>query len=351
MQCCQIIPNRVFIQLAKKEKDAKKRKELLNTIQESISLRYKRSVVFNNRRLFQPVLSARGVAGMERRWFYDCKNTWNLPSEPTLKFEGKHSHDLPEPRQVIAQEHVSNMDESYDFFRDIYKRKSFDKKSGTVKFFSSYGSGYDNAYWDGESMVFGAGGQYFNDFGKSINVVGHEFSHAVDQYDSNLRYEGESGALSESFADVMACCIEQYVNHQNVDEAHWLIGEGIWKTEVVGSRFKALRSMAKPGTAFPGDDQPSHMDQFYTGSDDNGGVHINSGIPNKAFYSFAIDIGGNSWEKCGKIWYKTISDQRLVKSNCTFKQFAKATLTVARRVDPNLVIPLRDSWRLVGINT
>lgn len=347
MQCCQIIPNRVFIQLAKKEKNPKKRKQILDTIQESIRQRYKRSVIYNNRKLF--LTSLRGVAGMERRWFYDCNNTWDFPQDPTLKFEQKHSHDIPEIESIIAQVHVSNMDEVYDFFRDVYKRKSFDKKSGTVKFFSHYGTNYDNAYWDGEQMVFGSGGEYFNDLGASIGVVGHEFAHSIDQYDSNLRYEGEPGALSESFADVMACCIEQYVYNEWPDKAHWLIGKDLWKTEVVGPEFKALRSMSDPGTAFPGDDQPSHMDNFYNGTDDNGGVHINSGIPNKAFYLFATSIGGKSWQNAGKIWYKAIGDQRLVKSDCTFKQFAKATLTISKRVDSNLTTHLKDAWNAVGI--
>jgi Zn-dependent metalloprotease len=108
--------------------------------------------------------------------------------------------------------------------------------------------------------------------------------------------------------------------------------------------------MAAPGTAYPGDDQPSHMDNFYKGTDDNGGVHINSGIPNKVFYNFAYEVGGNSWEKAGKIWYKTIGDQRLVKSDCTFKQFAKATITTAKKIDPSLTTSLKDSWHLVGIS-
>jgi Zn-dependent metalloprotease len=348
MQCCHIIPNKVFIQLAKKEKNPVRRKEILNTIQENIRQRYKRSVIFNNRKLF--LSAVRMLTGMERRWYYDCNNTWSFPSEPALKFEESHAQDKPEPRQIIPQEHVYNMDATYDFYRDLYKRKSFDKKSGTVKFFSKYGSNYDNAYWDGESMVFGAGGDYFNDFGGSLNVVGHEFSHAVDQYDSNLIYEAQSGALSESFADVMACCLEQYVNNESVDQAHWLIGNGIWKTSVVGPKYKALRSMAKPGTAYPGDDQPDHMNNYYKGSDDNFGVHINSGIPNKAFYNFAMELGGDSWERAGKIWYKTVGDQRLVKSNCTFQQFAKATVTIAKRIDSNTVNSLKESWRLVGIS-
>lgn len=346
MQCCYIIPNRVFIQLAKKEKNTMKRKRILDTIQESIRQRYKRSVIFNNRKLFLPTL--KGIAGMERLWFYDCNFQWQFPTEASHKIEEKHSKDKP-IETLIPETHLNNLDEVYDFYRDVYKRKSFDRKSAIVKFFSNYGYQYDNAYWDGEQMVFGSGGEYFNDFAASINVVGHEYSHSVDQYDSNLIYEGESGALSESFADVMACCVEQYVYRQNVDHAHWLIGKGIWRTDTMGPQYKALRSMSKPGSAYPEDDQPSHMNNYYKGSDDNFGVHINSGIPNKAFHHFAIEVGGNSWEQAGRIWYKTISDQRLVKSNCTFKQFAKATITITKKVDSTLTSKIKEAWNSVGI--
>lgn len=285
---------------------------------------------------------------MERLWFYDCNSKWDFPSSPELKIEEQHSQDVPSQiSQMIPEQHSFNMDETYDFFRDTYKRKSFDNKSATVKFYSRYGDAYDNAFWDGEQMVFGQGGDYFNDFASIIDVVGHEFTHAVTQYSADLVYENQPGALNESISDIFGSMIKQYLANKTADEADWLIGEGIWKGQ--STRYKALRSMSNPGTAYPGDDQPSHMRDYYQGSDDNGGVHINSGIPNKAFYEYAIAVGGNSWEKAGLVWYKTLEDQRIVRKNADFKSFARGTYTVAKRYAPDTASKLKEAWKTVGI--
>ena len=165
-----------------------------------------------------------------------------------------------------------------------------------------YGVDYDNAFWDGERMVFGDGdGEVFVGFTASTTVIGHELAHGVVQYTANLEYQGQPGALNESIADVFGALTEQFLLEQSATDATWLIGAEIFTDAVQG---KALRSMIEPGTAYDDDElgkdpQPAHMSGFVRTTEDNGGVHINSGIPNRAFALFAIDLGGNAWETRG----------------------------------------------------
>jgi Zn-dependent metalloprotease len=138
----------------------------------------------------------------------------------------------------------------------------------------------DNAYWDGQAIYYGNGDVAFDPLAGSLDVAGHEMSHGVVQATANLEYQGQSGALNESFADVFGVMI---------DRNDWTLGEEVVNTQYFPSG--ALRSMSDPnqgGSSLndPGY-QPAHMNDLYTGSQDNGGVHINSGIPNHAFYLLA----------------------------------------------------------------
>src|SRR6476620_4668354 len=157
-------------------------------------------------------------------------------------------------------------------------------------------------------MTFGDGdGEIFVDFTGSLDVIAHELAHGVTQWEANLEYDGQSGALNEHFSDVFGTVITQYFEKQTADTADWLIGD-----EIMGPRLKgeALRSMSEPGTAFDNelmgkDRQPSHMKDYYQLSDDNHGVHINSGILNKAFYLTAKNI---ETDKAGLIWYTALQN-------------------------------------------
>lgn len=344
---CQIIPNRVLLKIAREENDKSKRLNILHGIQESIRHRYNRSIIYNNRALFANIIPEGG--DIERIWFYDCENKEDFPPTPEIKIEEKHEEHKP-IQSLVPLEHSNNMGKTYDFFRDIYGHKSFDKQSATVKFYSNYGQNYENAFWDGQRMVFG-NGSTFRDLGSVIDVVAHEFTHAITQYSSNMIYENQSGALNESVSDVFGSLVTQYVNNkQPVDKANWLIGPGIWSSDRFDiNEYRALRSMSEPGTAYPGDYQPSHMRDLYTGTDDNGGVHINSGIPNKAFYLTATAIGGYAWEKAGLIWYKTLEDTTLIKPDSDFNIFANGTYQKALALFPDESKHVKNAWNEVGI--
>jgi Zn-dependent metalloprotease len=211
----------------------------------------------------------------------------------------------------------------------------------------------DNAFWNGDQMVYGDGdGELFQRFTKSIDVIGHELTHGVTQYQAGLQYDGESGALNESFSDVFGSLVKQKINNQTAEEADWLIGQGLLASTVKGI---ALRSMKAPGTAYDDpllgkDPQPAHVKDKYTGTDDNGGVHINSGIPNYAFYLAAVAIGGYAWEKAGKIWYITLRDR--LNAQADFKTAANVTIQVAGELYGNgsdEQKAVQDAWQKVGV--
>jgi Zn-dependent metalloprotease len=198
-------------------------------------------------------------------------------------------------------------------------------------------------------MVFGDGdGLLFNRLTIAIDIMGHELTHGVTENEAQLIYQDQSGALNESISDVYGCLVKQYNNgKQTAEDADWLIGEGIWADP---SRGVALRSMKDPGTAFEGDQQPAHMSEYVNTIDDNGGVHINSGIPNRAFYLAATGIGGYAGEKAGPIWYAALRDPRL-KPDASFVQFARLTV-----INAEILFPggqerqvVQDAWTEVGV--
>jgi Zn-dependent metalloprotease len=188
-----------------------------------------------------------------------------------------------------------------------------------------YARNYDNAFWDNAGhMFFGDGdGQALTQTTAGIDVIGHELTHGVTQHEANLVYSGQSGALNESISDVFGIQVKQRALGQDVTTSDWLIG-----ADIVGPALQpALRSMKAPGTANPHDSQPADM----TGYVPDGDVHINSGIPNKAFYELATTLGGNAWDAAGPIWYGALRDNRL-SPTATFQDFARLTLVIAQSV-------------------
>jgi Zn-dependent metalloprotease len=186
-------------------------------------------------------------------------------------------------------------------------------------------------------MVFGDGdGSLFVGFTKSLDVIGHELTHGVTETEAALDYFDQSGALNESISDVFGSLVRQKKLGQTADQADWLIGQDVLGPDVNGS---AIRSLKAPGTAYDDpvlgqDPQVASFKDYVDTADDNGGVHTNSGIPNHAFYLLAVDLGGNAWEKAGKVWYQTLLDDAL-ETNATFSQFAGITLRVAQTLYGN----------------
>jgi len=258
------------------------------------------------------------------RTISDAHGTETLPGD-VVRDEGDDPTGDP-----AVDEAYDGLGATYELFQTVYGRDSIDGRGLPLDATVHYGRDYDNAFWDGERMVFGDGdGEVFTRFTASLSVIGHELAHGVTQYSSGLIYEGQAGALNESVSDVFGALVEQYALGQSADEASWLIGEGLFTARVRG---RALRSMSAPGTAYDDpvlgtDPQPAHFDDYIETEEDSGGVHLNSGIPNRAFHLAATALGGDAWDRAGRIWYDTIMGD--LPSTSTFARFAAATLAAA----------------------
>jgi Zn-dependent metalloprotease len=255
----------------------------------------------------------------------DAHNTQTLPG---TRVRGE---DDPPTDDTAVDEAFDGLGATFDFYWDAYGRNSIDGAAQPLDASVHFGVKYDNAFWNGSRMVFGDGdGDIFTGFTGSLTVIAHELTHGVVEHSGGLVYKGQSGALNESIADVFGVLAEQYRLGQSADQASWLVGEGIFTPAVQG---KALRSLAAPGTAYDDDvlgkdPQPANMSGYVVTKDDNGGVHINSGIPNHAFYLVAKALGGHAWERAGLIWYRTMTSGTL-PDTADFETFAKATLATA----------------------
>lgn len=295
--------------------------------------------------------SSFAVAGDKQRTIFTANNTQTFPGT-IVRSEGDPASGDP-----AVNEAYDGLGATYDFFWTIFSRNSIDDEGLPLNGIVHFGSGYDNAFWDGQRMVFGDGdGALFNRFTASLDVIAHELTHGVTEDEAQLIYAYQSGALNESISDVFGSLVKQHRLKQKAEEADWLIGAELLSDEVKNDPNSgpnvAIRSMKEPGTAFKHpvlgkDPQPGHMDQYVHTFQDNGGVHVNSGIPNRAFYQAAINIGGYAWEKAGRIWYETLLDPRL-KPNAKFSRFAQLTVLTSRRYD--LEKEVRDAWAKVGIS-
>jgi len=277
-----------------------------------------------------PAARSRALApeGEKRRTIYTASNTQTLPGTRVRAEGGAATGDS------AADEAYDGLGATFDFYWDAYQRNSIDDAGLPLDATVHFGRNYDNAFWNGEQMVFGDGdGTLFNRFTISLDVIGHELTHGVTQIEAQLLYSAQSGALNESVSDVFGSLVKQYALKQTADQADWLIGAGLLAPKVQGI---ALRSMKAPGTAYDDpvlgkDPQPANMKNYRHTFEDNGGVHINSGIPNHAFYLAAAAIGGFAWEKAGHIWYETLRDSRL-KPGTGFQRFARLTVLNADRL-------------------
>jgi Zn-dependent metalloprotease len=297
------------------------------------------------------------------RRLYDSQQSTRQPGKKL--FDENHLPDNPDP---YALQVYNNFGSSFKFFSEVLGRNSIDDNGmdliGSVHFDEDNGRtpGYDNAFWDGQQMCFGDGDpEIFSTFTEDLDITGHELTHGVTALTANLPYEYQSGALNESMSDVFGSMIKQYTPNpkQKAVEADWLIGEGIFQND---DGARALRDMANPGTAYKdnkyigSDPQPEDMDGYVklpnTEEGDCGGVHINSGIPNRAFYLVATSVGDYSWEPAGKIWYAALTDPALeqVDTRKTFKQFANLTIKHAQTIGGTAAqTAVEEAWKTVKV--
>ncbi|GHA87403.1 metalloprotease [Streptomyces chryseus] len=288
------------------------------------------------------------AAGKPHRTLYDAQHGQRLPG---VKVRGEGD----EPgRDATVNRAYAGLGATFELLLKGFERDSIDGNGLPLVASVHYGENYGNAFWDGRQMVLGDGDEIFRDFTIPVDVIAHELAHGLTQYTANFTYFGQPGALNESVSDVFGSLVKQYVNDETADRADWLIGAGLLTERVTGV---ALRSMKAPGTAYDDDvlgkdPQPAKMEDYVRTGRDNGGVHINSGIPNHAFYLLATDLGGRAWERAGQIWYDTLTGGSL-EVDASFTDFARATVAAARARfgEGEEHEALLKAWSLVGVPT
>ena len=236
----------------------------------------------------------------------------------------------------------------YDFFQLTFQRDSWDGKGAPLEAVVHFGRNFENAFWDGRRVVLGDGGTVMKTFCR-LDIIAKECSTGLLQSETKLRYEGQSGALFQSVALVFASMVKQYVLKQTAMDANWLVGDGLI------ADGKALMSLEQPGTAYNNavlgqDSQIGHMSKYRKVAFDNGGIHINCGIPNRAFVLAAKGLGGYSWEVAGRIWYAAVCGGKL-GAHTTFARFATQTIAEAKKsFNASVARTIRSAWLKVGVH-
>src|SRR5947209_6608317 len=283
----------------------------------------------------------------KRRNVYDARRSYDLPGELVMSEHKARSAD------VAVSEAYDGAGVAFDFFGRAFSRNSIDGRGMRLDSTVHYGTGFGNAMWSGHHVVYGDGdGILFNRFTASLELQAHEYMHGITQCEANLRYWGQTGALNEHLTDAFGIMAKQFALRHTAWESDWLIGAGLFTSRVHG---KAVRSMAAPGTAYDDpalgrDPQPAHMRHYVDTDEDNGGVHINSGIPNHAFHLAAMAIGGWTWEVLGPVWYEVLTER--LRSDAVFDDLAQATIDVAGEMHGNggsVQQCVVDAWTGVGL--
>lgn len=297
---CSIIPLYILDHLAQSD-EAAVRRIAIEAIAQSSAARAVRAAMT----LMPGFAAVPSPGGKLHRLVYDVENGEFSRLPGTLV----RSEGDPKSNDPAVNEAYGYAGTTYNFYKRLFGRNSLDDRGMTLISSVHLGQNLNNAFWTGEQMCYGDGdGRIFIRFTKSLDVVGHELTHGVVSHTCNLEYRNESGALNEHLADVFGSLVKQWRRRQTTKKTDWLIGADIMGPE---TSAKSLRTFTEDkayendpllGT----DPQPKHLKNKYKGTADNGGVHINSGIPNHAFYLVAMELGGKAWEKAGRIWYKTM---------------------------------------------
>jgi len=266
---------------------------------------------------------------------FDCVNRKTLPGKAVAKPAGDFKKVFDTTAKVA------------EFYLKVLGRNSVDNKGFDLNSSLHYGVAYDNAFWNGNQMVYGDGdGKLFTQMFLSPDVIGHELTHGVTQNESALRYESESGALNESISDVFGAVFNQWLNGWDVAEPRgWLIGAGIIAPPYLAKGYTCLRDMVAPGAKHCLSPQP----ELYSQIDPSADVHDNSGVPNKAFALFARALGGQAWTTALLVWYDVCTN-RALRSDARFTEFAKLTVAAAKlRGGAKAQTACRAAWKKVGV--
>jgi Zn-dependent metalloprotease len=340
---CQIVPQPVLRHFSRDRRlSADQRKNFANTIKIDAEIRRLRAQATKLTRVARAIAEAApaAVAPAPTITVFNCNHGQALPGA-----------QIPNPATSpdITAEHVFVETTSLAaFYSQVFGRNSVDGSGMTLISSIHYGVNYNNAFWNGSQMTYGDGdGSIFADFSKGNDVIGHELTHGVTQHSLQLNYINEPGGLNESLSDCFGSMFRQWEAKQSVDKADWLIGKDIIGPAAVAQGYTCLRDMADPAAKHCLAPQPTRYKQFKSGMD----PHLSSGIPNLAFSTIAKAVGGNSWEKVGQIWYRSMTGFGPTPS-MGMKSFANRTRAVATQLYPGdtaLASAVDGGWKKVGL--
>lgn len=346
---CSVVPPYMADYIRRHSRDKALLAALTATQRGSVRMRQMRSAALAIPQRASPEASR---ARLKRRIF-SCGNSADLLLQ-LVREEG--SRATPDPAVNEAYDHSGTV---FKFFAQVFGRASVDNDNlpltSSVHYREDPRYGFDNAFWNGQQMVYGDG-QMFNRMTLCLDVIGHELTHGVTQHEAGLRYQGQSGALNEHMSDVFGVLARQWAGGEHDPaRADWTIGRGLFRKPAMAGM--ALRSMAAPGNAyqdadFGRDQQPADMAHYVklpvSAQGDWGGVHYNSGIPNKAFHLAALALGDAAWESAGHIWYVTLTER--LRENADFRKCAYETLSVARDYHGGAAFKaVQAAWAQVGV--
>jgi Zn-dependent metalloprotease len=297
--------------------------------------------------------------------------SYNKQATPSSRFFSTTDVWSAESQRAAVEAHWA-AGRAVDYFRLVHRRNGLDGNWGprTLRSVNGttpllplgvhYGRDVVNAFWDGTNLGFGDGDGSRASPLVSLDIVAHEYVHGITQYTAGLIYRGESGALNESMSDVFAAAIEAWVGRSSSTDV-WRVGEQVWTPRTPGDALRYLdnpRAAVRNGADFTPDDDPDHYSDRYIGSADHGGVHINSGIPNHAFYLLATggthrlggSVTGIGLEKAAHIWYRALTRYMIRSTN--FAGARIATLRAAADLYGPFSAERREvnrAWSLVGV--
>jgi uncharacterized protein (TIGR03382 family) len=277
----------------------------------------------------------------------------------------------PPTGDQVATAAFDNTGITHDCYKQLFNRDSYDNAGHKlvslihVSFFTLGGSTPNNAAWDSQNaqMVYGDGdGNMFIELAKALDVTAHELTHAVTSSTANLAYMNESGALNEAMSDIMAAVCESW-KAGSISANTWLVGEDIFTPNTAGDALRYMDNPTKDKDLYPpelGGSRDFYPERF-TGTEDQGGVHLNSGIANLAFQllveggrhprsktTFTVpEIG---MEKASKIFQRSLT-QGYFTENTNFAMARTLTSQVANDLYPGSSEAVQIAWAAVGVGT
>ena len=280
------------------------------------------------------------------RRIFDAKNK---QSSEKKDYKLVRTEGQPPVSDAAVNAAYDNVGLILDYLMERFEWHSLDNKGGAVEVNVNLGGDQrNNIFWDGEQLNCGKGdGKEFLNFAFSLNTLADALLKAFLQSIVLLEYKGESGALVTHYADVLASDIKQFYNKQTAQDADWLIGEDVLGAKHKGKGIRSLKNPSDESSTY--NPQPMHYSNLYKGTQDNGGVHTNSGIPNHAFYLVSMQIGTSA---ATKLWFETL---KILTTKAKFIDFYNALQTTTanliqhRTIPENTSVVVLEAFSKVGI--